>query len=390
MRTKPGLLFLFKSFLIVGATSFGGYAALVAVVQRILVERKKVIEDEVIVKGFSIASLLPGPVAVNTVTYIGFSLAGWSGALISMIAVILPSMILMIVFAILYETYSALPAISNFLTGVIPVVAALILSAAYNIGKKSFISFTHYIIIALVLLIQFFFSGYWTFFLSFLVGGGLGYLFFKDSSATVTGSSQIKFKKWHFLVLLVLALTVLLNFIELPWQGININLATVFSGISLSLFGGGYVMIPMLSDILVLQKGWLTAIEFTDAIALGQVTPGPILISTTFIGYKLSGIWGAIIATVGIFLPSGLLMILVSDTISKVDRNPGWQAVFAGLKPVIVALMLASIVVLGKSIENWWFSSIIAIISAFLIIRYQVNFLWLIAVAGILGIFLIQ
>lgn len=390
MGTRPSLFFLFKSFLTVGASSFGGYAALVAVVQRILVERHKTIEDETIIKGFSIASLLPGPVAVNTVAYIGYSLAGWSGAFVSMSAVILPSMILMIVFAHLYVTYSTLPEISNFLAGVIPVVMALILSAAHNIGRKNLNNFKHYVILVLVLALQLLFQGYWTFILSFLIGGGLGFLFFKDSEPPVTKVSKVKFKKMHLVVMVILTITVLANFIELPGNNINLNLATVFSGISLSLFGGGYVMIPMLNDIIVLQKGWLTNTEFMDAIALGQVTPGPILISATFIGYKLNGIWGAIIATVGIFLPSGLLMILVSDTLKKIDQNPGWRAIFKGLKPVIVALMLASIVVLGKSIENWWLSGIIATISAVLIIRYKVNFLWLIGAAGLIGIFLIK
>jgi chromate transporter len=389
MSSRPSLFFLFKSFFTVGASSFGGYASLVAVVQRILVERHKTIEDETIVKGFSIASLLPGPVAVNTVTYIGYTLAGWSGAFVSMFAVILPSMMLMMVFAFLYETYSTLPEISSFLAGVIPVVMALILSAAYNIGKKGLVNIKHYIILALVFLLQIFFHGYWTFIISFIIGGSLGFLFFKDKSLPVAKVSKMHFKKLHIIVLLLLAFTVLLNFIELPYNNINLNLATVFSGISLSLFGGGYVMIPMLNDIIVLQKGWLSNAEFMNAIALGQVTPGPILTSATFIGYKLNGIVGAIIATTGIFLPSGLLMILVSDMLKKVDDNPSWRAIFEGLKPVIVALMLSSIIVLGKSIENWWISGIIAIVSALLIIRYKVNFLWLIGVAGLLGIFLI-
>jgi chromate transporter len=218
----------------------------------------------------------------------------------------------------------------------------------------------------------------------------LGFIFFKESKPPVSNVLKIHYKKTHLVVVVILLLTVLLNFIEFPGDNINLSLASVFSGISLSLFGGGYVMIPMLNDIIVLQKGWLSNTEFMNAIALGQVTPGPILISATFIGYKLNGIWGAIIATVGIFLPSGLLMILVSDTLKKVDENPGWRAIFEGLKPVIIALMLASIVVLGKPIENWWISGIIATISAVLIIRYKVNFLWLIGAAGLIGIFLIN
>jgi chromate transporter len=389
MSTRPSLFFLFKSFFTVGASSFGGYAALVAVVQRILVERHKTIEDDTIVKGFSIASFLPGPVAVNTVTYIGYSLAGWSGALVSMFAVILPSMILMIIFAALYETYGALPEISSFLAAVIPVVMALILSVAFNMGKKNMKSIKHYVILVIVLSLQLLFHGYWTFILSFFVGGGMGYLFFNEPGAPAAKGLKVHFKKSHIVIALFLACTVLLNFIELPWNNINLNLATVFSGISLSLFGGGYVMIPMLNDIIVLQKGWLNNIEFMDAIALGQVTPGPILISATFIGYKINGIWGAIIATLGIFLPSGILMVLVADSLKKIDQNPVWRAIFEGLKPVIIALMLSSIIVLGKSVENWWLSGIIVVVSAVLIIRYQVNFLWLIGAAGLLGIFLI-
>ena len=181
MSNRPSLFFLFKSFFIVGASSFGGYAALVAVVQRILVERHKTIDDDTIVKGFSIASFLPGPVAVNTVTFIGYSLAGWSGAFVSMFAVLLPSMVLMIVFAALYETYGALPQISNFLAGVIPVVMALIISVVYNMGKKNLKNGKHLVILVLVLVLQLFFKGYWTFILSFIIGGSLGYFFFKGS-----------------------------------------------------------------------------------------------------------------------------------------------------------------------------------------------------------------
>jgi len=387
MTTQPTLLFLFKSFLIVGATSFGGYAALVAVVQRILVERYKVIKDETIIKGFSIASILPGPVAVNTVTYIGYSLAGWAGAIVSMTAVVLPSMLLMIAFAILYETYSSLTILTNFLAGVIPVVIALILSAVYSIGKKNLLSLKHYIILIIVLVLQFTFHGYWTFIASFFIGGGLGFLFFRYTQPYRTNREKIKFRKIHLLVSGLLILTIMLNFIDIPTVNINLSLASVFSGISLTLFGGGYVMIPMLNDIIVLQNEWLTSTEFMDAIALGQVTPGPILISATFIGYKLSGIVGAVIATIGIFLPSGLLMILVSDRLKNIEQNSVWQAIFEGLRPVVVALMISSIIVLGVEVGNWWLSGPVGIISSILIIRYKVNFLWLIAVAGIFATF---
>jgi len=263
MNPKPDLFYLFRTFLKVGLTSFGGYAALVAVVQNIMVERDKTIQDDTIVRGFSIASILPGPVAVNTVTYIGFTLAGWAGALTSMVAVILPSMVLMIGLAFLYERYISIPEISNFLTGVIPVVMAVILSAAFNIGKKTLKDYKYFIILVIVLVLQLIFNGYWIFILSFIIGGSMGYWMFKDPHLPVIKSTRVQYSIIHLAVLTLLLCTIALNFISFPEANINLDLATVFSGVSLTLFGGGYVMIPMLNDIIVIQKGWLTAIELS-------------------------------------------------------------------------------------------------------------------------------
>lgn len=391
MRTQKTyfqtIVYLFKTFLLVGASSFGGYSALVAVVQRLMVERDKAIENDAIIEGFSIASLLPGPVAVNTVTYIGYSLGGWLGAMVSMVAVLLPSMLLMIVLAFFYERYNYIVEINAFLSGVIPVVMAIIFAAAYKMAKKGFNSYKHVLILVIILALQILFKGYWVFIIGFALGGVSGLFLFKNKNAMLTNQPKVKYTIVHLIVSILLVVALGLNFIKLPTHNINVALATVFSGVSLTLFGGGYVMIPMLNNIIVLQKAWLSNTEFMNAIALGQITPGPILISATFIGYKLNGLWGAIIATVSIFFPSGLLMVLVSDTFKRFNQNRVWKSIFEGLKPVVVALILSSVVILGKSIENWWISGVIFLLSSILLIRYKINFLWLMIAAGIIGFF---
>ena len=353
-----------------------------------MVEKDKSISNETIIRGFSIASLLPGPVAVNTVTYIGYSISGWLGAITAMCAVILPSMILMIGLAVLYTEFTNISEVGSFLAGVIPVVIALIISAAYQIGRKSLTSYKHLIILSVVLVLQSVFQGYWVFILSFIIGGALGYLFFKPASIVNYKPPKFSISPINVVIALALLGTFTLNFITIPSANINLSLAVVFSGISLTLFGGGYVMIPMLNDIVVIQQAWLTANEFMDAIALGQITPGPILISATFIGYKVSGILGAIIATIGIFLPSGLLVVLVAKAFDSVSESPTMVAISEGLKPVVLALILSSIFILAGSIENWWFSSAALLVSAILILRFKVNFLWLMLIAGIISIIL--
>lgn len=380
------MIYLFKTFLIVGSSSFGGYSSLVAVVRRIMVEKDKLIDDDTIMRGFSIASLLPGPVAVNTVTYIGYRLRGWSGAMISMAAVILPSMILIMILSYFYLQYDSIPEVYKFMAAVIPVVLSLIATVAFNMGKNNLKSYKHYLVLVLVLGIQIVFKGYWVFISSFLIGGILGYVFFKQDKPIINEKSKNKFSVVHFMVIALLILIASLNFLPVAFNNIFLEIGRVFSKVSLTLFGGGYVMIPMLNEILVIQKSWLSSTEFRDAISLGQITPGPILISATFIGFKLKGIWGAIIATIGIFLPSGLLMILVSDVFKTIEENHIWKAIFEGLKAVVIALIISSVLILGQTIEDWWLSGIIFGVSFILLLKFKINILWLIGFAGLSGI----
>jgi len=160
MKARPGLFFLCKSFFKIGLTSFGGHAALVSVLQEELARKKEVVSEDTILDGLSIASLLPGPLAVNVVAYTGYKLRGWPGTLISMFFVLLPSTVMMIGVAKLYEGYSNLDIVGRFLSGVIPVIIALILSLGYNMFVKNVSKAWQYVLFISILFSSFFLNSY--------------------------------------------------------------------------------------------------------------------------------------------------------------------------------------------------------------------------------------
>ena len=173
------------------------------------------------------------------------------------------------------------------------------------------------------------------------------------------------------------------------YNSINIDLIRVFSNISLTLFGGGYVFIPVLDKIIVNEIGWLDSQQFIDCIAMGQITPGPILISATFVGYKMNGILGAICATLSIFAPSSVIIIFISRFYLYFKYNMFAKKIIQGIKIGIVGLIVYSaiIVILNKgSIE--YFTLIACVVSLLLLIKFKIHPIILIIVSGLIGYFL--
>ena len=158
-----------------------------------------------------------------------------------------------------------------------------------------------------------------------------------------------------------------------------------FSGISLSLFGGGYVMIPIMQSLFVTDLAWLTKQEFLDAIAFSQSTPGPILVSATFIGYKLYGFWGALIATVSIFAPSAILMILVSRAYASLRDQPIVKNVLAGIKAVVIGLIIGSAISIGQQ-ATWSIALAVITVAAFIAsFRFKLSPVYIILSAALAG-----
>lgn len=394
--------YLFFTFLKIGSLAFGGFMALVSVIQDKLVEKDKVLENEIILDGISLAAILPGPLAVNTVAYIGYQLKGLYGALISMFAVILPSFILVLFFSIFYFLYEDNSIIDGILKGILPAVSAIIISVVANMIKKQIKDRRQIVIMLVSAVLLLFIGGFFMTLVIIFISGIVGFFLFKEEENSLKKDQisqqaiyhQLKdvIKSWLSFILMGFISLILLvyftYFSSIDYLSIIGKLGLTFSGVSLSLFGGGYVMIPLLQELVVEQIQWLTKTEFANAIAIGQVTPGPILISATFIGYKVAGIGGAIIATVGIFLPPGLLMILCSELLKSIKNLKATEAVYRGIRPAVIGLIAVAAYTIGQSAEMHIASVVIFILALFLLLKYKLSVLYLIPGSAILGLIL--
>ena len=391
--------YLLLNFLKIGATSFGGFLALVSVIQDQMVTRDKVIKNELILDGISLASVLPGPLAVNVVTYIGYHLNGIKGALLSMMAVILPSFILVLALSWSYFEYGTLPIVDKIFSGIMPAVVAIIVIVAIRMAKKSVTDYKQWSICIVSGILLIWFGGFFTT-LGLIVAGGIAgaVLYYKTLSQKESAESLPLRKKinipYLFLSILGAGIIAILLIPQLAPPGMQDSfrdirkLMVVFSGMSLTLFGGGYVFIPAIQETVVQNLHWLSVREFADGIAIGQITPGPILISATFIGYKVAGIWGAFIATIAILLPSGVLMIAGSHFLEKFKKSNLVKSIFLGLRPAVIGMIFAASFTIAQNITINWQSIAIFLIIFLINLKYKVNAAILIPVSGILGIIL--
>ena len=203
------------------------------------------------------------------------------------------------------------------------------------------------------------------------------------------GLAQISRKQWGISVCVVLLLLALLLFAgqqtESPilWQ-----IASTFSGISLTLFGGGYVVIPALHELFVDNLGWLTSPEFADGIAIGQVTPGPIFITATFIGYLVAGFWGALIATVSIFTPPAVLTVLLSRFIEVIRDSKVVKAMLQGIRAAVIGMIFASAITIGNTMPLEVRTIALFLINFGISYKYNLNPIFLILGSGLIGLIL--
>ena len=390
---------LFFTFLKTGTISFGGYMMLIAMIQYEFSERKKILNKNKILDAITMASFLPGPMAINVASYIGFLIKGWKGAVISFVAVLLPSFIIMVIFSHLYLNSRNIPGFSSFFDGVLPVVAAVIFSVAYNIYKESKDKVFSLLLVILSFVLTSLIKGYISIILPLLICGGLNLFYNGDKLKKITNPKKafLRIKGIIIASLIMIILFVFLN--NAPISSLEFNLAKVFANISLTLFGGGYVFIPYLDKIVVEQMDWLTKREFIDSIAMGQITPGPILITATFIGYKLgyllnntitSGIFGAFIATISIFLPSSVVIIFFSRVYYFVKKNTTVKLIIKGFKIGIIGLICYSgYIIMFKQQETFNLLSLSICIFSFIILnKTKIHPLFLILGFGVAGYFL--
>jgi len=393
---KISLKYLFFTFLKIGTISWGGFMALIAVVQKQLVDKDKVIREELILDGISLASVLPGAVAINVVTYIGYQLRGIKGALLSMVAAVLPGFLLIIGLGALYATYGELPVLNRFFLGILPAIAAVILSVALSMAQKQVKDYKQIILCTLAGICMLTVHSFFATLIVIIASALTGYFLYnipeikkerRRVEPVVVGYGKL-FTFVAIPLLFIFAIVVLVRVFglnTLDWYKINRTIFLTFTGMSLTLFGGGYVIIPAMQQVIVDGFHWLTTKEFADAIAMGQITPGPVILTATFIGYRVAGFLGACVASFAIFFPPGMVMLLFSGFLNRIKDSNVITAIFKGMRPAIIGMIFSAAFTVGKGAEMAWPSALIFLTVFVLLVKFKVNVLYMIPLAGIAG-----
>jgi chromate transporter len=382
---------LFLIFLRIGCTTWGGFMAFIAVVSKSLTARK-LASDEDITDAIMVAQMLPGPVAVDMSVAIGYRLRGLAGAAVSWLGAVLPSFIVVTTLSLLYLKFGKNEAVTRVFMGFRPAVVAIILVAAYEMGKKQVKSSPQAVIAVLaavaILVQSVWFSNAWWVTLAVVALTALaGWLLYANPSRTTPAPKAPPAPSMRsFVPLFAFAAPV-------TGASLILKIFLTFAGMSLVLFGGGYLFIPIIQSALVNNQHWLTADEFSAGLALTQITPGPILMTAAFVGAKLAGIPGAVAGMLGMFGPPAILTVIVAHGLNVIKKSTGVTAALRGVRPAVVGMIFAAGIVLGQQMphDSVWHiiaSALILIAALFAILRLRVEVALIIPLAGIAGFFL--
>lgn len=359
-------------FLKLGFTGFGGPAALISMMHLEVVKRRKWLDDQRFLDLLGATQLIPGPNATEMAIHIGYLRAGWPGLVVGGTCLILPAMFIVLALAGAYMRFGYTPQATWLLYGVKPVIIAVIAQAVWDLGRKSvkgpLTAAAGISVLALA------FLGVSE--IALLFGCGLAVMLLQNHRRLKPG---------------------FLSVAALPFSGLGLPalgaqafslpvMLLYFLKIGSILYGSGYVLLSFLHADFVVRLGWLTDKQLLDAIAIGQVTPGPLLTTATFIGYLLGGVKGGLLATLGIFLPSFIFVALTNPLIPKMRKSVWAGGLLDGVNVASIALIIVVIRQFGKASLNTPLDIAVMLTAFVLLLRYKLNSTWLIGAGALLGL----
>jgi chromate transporter len=433
---------IFLSFLKLGIVGFGGGLAVIGQMRTMTVRDRRWLTEHEFAEAFALAQSLPGTSAGNAATYIGFRLRGWRGAICAICAFIVPSMAMMIVLSILYRHLRSIPKTDMLFHGMNAAVVAFVLVTAWRVGRSTlsrkwqwwvaiasciaaivFRATTIEIVLASGLIgiyVDSFAERRWQRWRRIrrlaamrkeriqalerrsFVGGHITRAMAEErlrrrqnateatrnetpdgaeepskqaevDAPVIEGTEKLR----SFVPFLAAGMPILTK------MSLLIALSSVFFRVGAVTFGGGFVMIPLIETEVVETKRWLTHQEFADATALGQLTPGPVLITATFIGYRVAGTLGALLATVAVFLPAFLMTLAAGSSLRRFRANRQVQAFLRGVTPAVVGLLVAAAWGLGFAGIHSWIGIVVMASCIGVLLRFRPNPFWVIVGAGV-------
>ena len=386
---SPNLGDIFRSFLHLGLTAYGGLA-MVEPIRRRVVKEKGWLRQKEFMDGLALCQIVPGATVVQLATYVGYRLHKTLGAIIAAVAFILPAFFLMLGLSFLYFKYGQLSWVKSVSQGLNAVVIALLLQALWRLEENVR---QHWLDFGLALVAL---GSLWlgmNYLLVFLGAGALRLILGLRFSPQATPAEFSVDPAPDPGIILVEIMATLVGLSLVVWGLINLNsdlglMSLIFLKIGVISFGGGYAMIPILQWDMVDHLGWLTLRQFLDGILLGFVTPGPIIITATFVGYWLKGLPGALVATVSIFLPPILMIIFLTPFYQRIKEGRWVRPIIQGILAALVGMLVLVTVQMGMAALADLKSLALMVAISVALIVFRVNLIWIVPVVAGLALLL--
>ncbi len=370
----PSLPHLFLSFLRLGATAFGG-PAMIAYIRKMAVDQKHWLDEKTARDGIALCQTIPGATAMQMSAYVGLRAKGVAGAAASFIGFGLPAFLFMMILSALYARTHTLPSVVSIFNGLQAIVVALVANATLSFGRTSIKSWKN-VINALIA------AGLFGLkinpILVIIIAAFLGMILYNKQPFLPAVSPTNKAHAPKSLLWLLLAIVIGSGTLFLLNRRL-FDLATLMFRIDLLAFGGGFSSVPLMFYEIVEVRSWLDGPTLLNGIALGQVTPGPIVITATFIGYLLHGFLGGLVATVSVFLPSFMIVIGIVPYFDRMRNSPYFNRVLTGILCSFVGLLLTVTIRFASNIP-WDLPRLVITLGAFIALLKKVDILWVVLI----------
>jgi chromate transporter len=365
---------LLAYFLRLGLLGFGGPVALVGQMEREVVADRSWLSKEQMREAIAICQSMPGPLAIQVGIYIAYLRGGFWGAWIGGWAFIFPNFVIVAALGALYVYLGDLKPVTAIFYGVSPAVIALILHSCYRLAKLGMEDRLQWVIAAVCLAV------------TIILQAEVAFLFIGAGIVGILYYGKLLQRRPPPAALQVVALPSLAQIAPTASGSTLGKLLLFFLKAGSLTFGSGLVIVPFLEQGLVQQYGWLDERQFLIAVAVGMISPGPVVITATFVGYLVAGFWGSVVSTIGIFLPSFILVLVVAPLLARHGKNPNVQGFVRGAYGAAIGTILGACFLLGRIAIGDWLTALIGVISLALPFRWKVNNPLLIAATAVIGL----
>jgi chromate transporter len=366
---------LVRYFLRLGLLGFGGPVALVGQMERELVNEKGWLTKEQMREAIAVCQSLPGPLAIQVGIYAAYLRAGFWGAWAGGWAFILPNFVIVCGLGALFVTLGDLKPVTAIFYGVSPAVIALILHSCYRLAKLGMEDWPQWVIAAICCAVTIIVQAEVAYL--FIGAGAIGILYYGNLFRVGAAPKE---SIVPFGVPLVTGLA------PTATPGVLGKLFLFFLKAGSLTFGSGLVIVPFLEKGLIQEYGWLDQRQFLIAVAIGMISPGPVVITATFVGYLVAGFWGSLVSTIGIFLPSFLFVLIAAPLLARHRKNPNVQGFVKGAYAAAIGTILGACVLLGKIAIGDWLTAAVGVLALAALFRWKISNPLLIAVTAVIGL----